>query len=103
MILAVNNKGGALKPGGRLEVDVTVNRQNGFSRGVTLTLAAPAALKLSADPVTVAEGQTAAKLAIRAAADSPTGVATGVAVRATARVNGEPIEVDEPVGIILNK
>jgi hypothetical protein len=101
--LAVDNKGGALKQGARLEVGVTVTRQNGFTGAVTLTLAAPPALKLAADPVEVDAGQTAAKLVLRAAADSPAGAAAQVAVRATGTVNGGPVEVDEPVALTINK
>jgi hypothetical protein len=101
--LAVNNKGGGLKLGGTLEVDVTIARQKGFAGPVTLSLAAPAALKLSAAPVTVAGDQTAAKLTIRAAADSPVGAAALVAVRAAGLVRQEAVEVDEPVAVNVSK
>ncbi len=101
--LAVNNKGGALKAGAQLEVDVTVNRQNGFTGDVQLHLAAPETLKLSADPSTVVAPQTAGKLSVRAAADSPAGAAAAIAVRAVCVVNGEPIEVDEVLALTISK
>ena len=47
--LARQNPRGHAQAGARLEVDVTVARQNGFTDGLTLTLAAPASSKLSAD------------------------------------------------------
>ncbi|AGA30699.1 PPC domain-containing protein [Singulisphaera acidiphila] len=101
--LTVNNKGGALKPGGTLEVDLTVARQGGFADDLTVTLTAPPALKLSAAPVTIAASQTTAKFVVQAADDSPVGAAAGVAVRAVATVRGESIEVDEPLVLTLGK
>lgn len=101
--LAVNNKGGALKAGGTLEVDVTLTRQNGFTGPVTLTLTAPAAAKLTSAPVNVGDAQTTAKLTIQAAGDSPVGAAAQVAVRAVAPVRDAPVEVDEPVAITVGK
>ena len=60
--LTVNNKGGALKQGAALEVDVTIARQNGFAGPVSLALAAPPNLKLTAKPVVIADNQAQAKL-----------------------------------------
>ncbi len=101
--LAVDAKGGALKRGGQIEVDVTITRQNGFADGVTLSLIAPAAAKLSAAPVSMLAGQATAKLAVVAAADSPEGGAAAVAVRAVGAVRGEPVEVDEPLALTISK
>lgn len=101
--LTVNNQGGALKQGNQLEITVTLARQNGFAGPVSLALTAPAALKLSAAPVSLAKDQTQAKLILKAAADSPVGAAASVAVRAAAEVRGEPVEVDEPVAVTINK
>jgi hypothetical protein len=103
--LTVATKGSTLKQGGRLEVTVTVDRQNGFTDGVTLALDAPPASKLSADPATVAlaPGQKSAQLVVKAAADSPPGAVDDLAVRATARVRGEPIEVDQLLPLTINK
>jgi hypothetical protein len=103
LTLTLNNKGGALKQGGTLEVDVTVARQNGFADALPLTLAAPPALKLAAAPVTIAAGQTTAKFVVQAAADSPIGAAAAVALRAVATVRGESIEVDEPLVLTVGK
>jgi hypothetical protein len=101
--LAINNKGGVLKQGATLEVDVSVARQNGFAGPVPLSLAAPANLKLSAAHVVVAENQAQAKLVLRGAKDSPVGAAAGVFVRAIAMLRGEAVAVDEPVGITIGK
>ncbi len=101
--LAVNAKGGALKRGGQIEVDVTITRQNGFADGVTLTLTAPAPAKLSAAPATIPAGQTTARLSVLAAGDSPDGAAASVAVRAIGVVRGEPVEVDEPMVLTISK
>jgi len=103
LALTLNNKGGALKVGGTLEVDVTIARQNGFAGGLTLSLVAPSTLKLSAPAVVVAEGQPTAKLLVQAAPDSPAGAAAAVAIRAVATVRGESIEVDEPLTLTLGK
>lgn len=99
--LALNAKGGAVKQGETLEIEVAVNRQMGFAGEVTLTLAAPAALKLSADPVVVPADAKAAKLTLRAAADSPPGAAAGLAVRATSPVAGVAVEIDEPLAATI--
>lgn len=101
--LALNAKGGALKPGGTLEIDVALTRAAGFAGEAALGLLAPAALKLSAEPATIAAGQTSARLVVRAAADSPAGAAAGVAVRALTTVRGEPIDVDEPLPLTIKK
>ena len=54
--LTVDNKGGALKQGQQLEIEVTVARQNGFAGPVTLALDAPGNFKLSAAPVEPRQG-----------------------------------------------
>ncbi len=99
--LAIDAKGGALKAGATLEIEVAVNRQNGFAGAVTLTLAAPAPSKLSAAPVVVAADAKAAKFVIQAAADSPAGPAAGLAVRAAGKVGEEAVEVDEPLAVTI--
>jgi hypothetical protein len=97
--LSVNNKGGTLKQGAALEIEAAITRQNGYAGPVSLGLAAPGSLKLSAEPVTIAGNDKQAKLAIRAAKDSPAGAASGVFVRATATVRSEPVEIEEPVAL----
>jgi hypothetical protein len=100
--VAVNTKGGSLKVGGTLEIEVTVTRQDGSKAPVNVSLAAPTALKLSAAPV-VAEPGKAMKLVVKAAADSPPGAAAGIAVRATIPVRGEPVDVDAPAALTIAK
>jgi hypothetical protein len=101
--LALASKGRALKQGGLLEVDATIERRKGFDDGVTLALKAPARLKLSADPVQVAPGQKTARIVVRAAADSPPGATATVAVRASATFGGEAVEVDQRLPLTINK
>jgi hypothetical protein len=101
--LAVNNKGGSLKQGAALEIDVAIVRQNGFAGAVTVALSAPPNLKLTAKPVVAAESQAQAKLVVQAAKDSPVGAVPQVFVRAAAIVRGECVEVDEPLGLTITK
>jgi hypothetical protein len=101
--MAVNNKGGALKQGGSLEIEVKIVRQNGCTGPISLSLVSGAALKLRADGVTVDAAQTEAKMVIQAAKDSPAGNAIPVVVRAAAIVKGEVIEADEPVELVISK
>jgi hypothetical protein len=101
--MTVNNKGGALKKGGSLEIEVKITRQNGCAGPISLSLVSGAALKLSAVPVSVGATQTQAKLTIQSAKDSPPGDAIPVVVRAAASIRGELIEADEPVGIVVSK
>jgi hypothetical protein len=101
--LSATARGGSVKQGASVAVEVTVSRRNGFADGLTLGLAAPEGLKLSAAPVTLGATETKATLVVRAAADSPTGAAAAVAVRAVATVRGEAIEVDAPLALTINK
>jgi Bacterial pre-peptidase C-terminal domain len=101
--MTVNNKGGALKQGGSLEIEVNIVRQNGCAGPIGLSLVSGAELKLSAAPVSVGAAQTLAKLVIQAAKDSPPGEAIAVVVRAAASVRGEVIEADEAVGVVISK
>jgi len=103
--VTVNTKGGSIKAGGSLEVEVTVTPKDApAAAGVTfaVALAAPAALKLSAAPVEAAPGKPV-KLLIKAAADSPAGAAAGLALRVTLPVRGGPVDVNEPVTLTVTK
>jgi hypothetical protein len=91
-----------LKAGGKLEVEVATTPAAGVSGPVELALAAPAALKLSAAPITISAGRTAT-LTLSAAPDSPVGAAAGLAVRATVTVRGEPVDVDVPLALTIAK
>ncbi len=48
--MTVNNKGGALKQGGSLEIEVSIVRQNGCTGPISLSLVSGAGLKLSRRP-----------------------------------------------------
>ena len=56
--MTVDNKGGALKQGGSLEVDVNITRQNGCTGAISLSLVSGSSLKLRAAPVSVEAAQT---------------------------------------------
>jgi hypothetical protein len=101
--LTVDNKGGALKQGGLLEIGVTIVRQNGFAGPVSVRLTSPANLKLTSEPAVIAESQSQTKLVIRTAKDSPVGGAASVFVRAAVTVSGEAVDVDEPVALTISK
>ncbi len=103
LTLNVDAKGGTIKQGGSLEIEVNVARQNGFAGPVSLTLTAPGNLKLSSQSALIGEGQSQAKLVIQSAKDSPPGPAPQVFVRSVATVHHEAIEVDEPVGLTIAK
>ena len=87
--MTVNNKGGALKQGASLEIEVSITRQNGCAGPISLSLVSGAELKLKAAPVSVDAAQTQAKMVIQAAKDSPPGNAIPVVVRAVASIRGE--------------
>ena len=101
--MTVNNKGGALKQGSSLEIEVNIVRQNGCAGPISLSVVSGVELKLSAAPVLVDAAGTQAKMVIQAAKDSPPGNAIPLVVRATASVKGEVIEADEPVDIVISK
>ena len=92
----------SLKAGAKVEVEVSVNRKDGGKDPIEIQLAAPTALKLKAESVRAESGK-AAKLVVISAADSPPGPALGVAVRATVLVNGEPVDVNEPLTLTITK
>jgi hypothetical protein len=101
--MTVDNKGGAIKQGGSLQIDINVVRQNGCTGPVSLSLVSGAPLKLKAAPITLGAAQTQAKLVIEAAKDSPVGDAIPVGVRASASIRGEAILADEPVPLVIGK
>jgi hypothetical protein len=103
--VALTLKDKTLKAGKTVEVSVTVtpkDKEPPLAGPIAVSLAAPSALKLSADPVTAEPGKPA-KLVIQAAADSPPGAAVGLAIRASVPVRGEPVEVDEPLAVTIAK
>ncbi|GAC1470140.1 MAG: PPC domain-containing protein [Isosphaeraceae bacterium] len=102
LALTVDAHGGALKAGGTLELDVTVQRKDGSAEAVPISLTAPSSLKLSASPIQATPGQKA-KLIVKAGADSPVGAAAGVDVRGTVSLRGETVEVNEGIAITIAK
>ena len=101
--MTVDNKGGTLKQGGSLQIDISIARQNGCTGPVSLSLVSGAGLKLTAAPLSIDAAQTQAKMVIQAAKDSPVGNAIPVVVRASASIKGEVIEADEPVNVLVGK
>jgi hypothetical protein len=101
--LTVDSRGGTLKQGQKLKIEVTVTRQHGFAGPLTLTLNAPANLKISAAPASLGKDEARAELVLEAAKDSPVGAAAGIVVRAVAEVRGEKVEVDEPAAVTVGK
>ncbi len=101
--LAVHAKGGALKAGGSLEIEVTVTSKEATATGpFVVSLQAPSGLKLAADRVEAVSGKPV-KIVVKAAGDSPIGVAAGLAVRVAVPVRGVPVEMNEPVAINIVK
>jgi hypothetical protein len=101
--MTIDNKGGALKQGGSLQIVINIARQNGCTGPISLSLVSGAELKLSAAPIGIEAAQTQAKMTIQAAKDSPVGNAIPVVARASASIGGEIIEADEPVTITISK
>jgi hypothetical protein len=101
--LNLDARGGKLKQGGSLEVEVKVTRQNGYAGSVAVTLDAPAAVKLSASPATLDPKQNQAKLVLKAAVDSPPGAAADLFIHARAVNQIGAAEVDEPLPLTIVK
>lgn len=91
--------GGAVKRGAAVEAKVTVNRANGFSGPVTLSLPSPPGVSgLTAEPVTVPADKTEGTLMIQAAAEATMGQLPNLVVRASMDFDG-PSAIDQPVAI----
>lgn len=91
--------GGNVKKGEKVEVKVTIKRQNDFTGPVTLTLPLPPNVKgLQATDVTIPADQSEGTLLVEATADAPTGAVANLVVRAVAQFDGEAM-VDQPVTI----
>ena len=101
--LSINANGGNVPQGGKLDLVVTITRQNGSTGPLTLSLVAPPSGKLTANPVVIAADKNAGTLTIQGAIDSPPGVVANLYVRATAPVNGANVETDEPVALTIQK
>ena len=93
---------GNLKRGETLAVTVTVNRQNGFSGPVQLSLPLPPGVAgLTADEATIAADQTEGVITITAAADATEGQLANLVVRATMEQDGKAA-VDVPIAVKVN-
>lgn len=101
--LSIKKSAGTIKPGGTLEIEAALTRQNGAQGIMTLTLTAAKPLGLSADPVVVPAGESAAKLTLKAAKDAPVGPAASVFLSASIELRGETIRVDEPLPLAIAK
>ena len=97
--LAINLKGGSIKAGGELEIELTASGSEG---SFPIHLVAPAKLKLSSPDAYLTSGQTL-KWTIKAAADAPVGPVLGVGVKIDHGQNGEDIGQIEPLGLTIAK
>jgi hypothetical protein len=90
---------GNVKKGGKNEVKVTINRQNGFAGPATITLPLPPGVAgVKAEPVTIPADKNEGVLVVEAAADAPEAQLANMVVRASAQFEGEAA-VDAPVAL----
>ena len=101
--VTIDAKGGNIKQGEALDIVVNLNRKYRFDGEVQLSLFAPDGAKLTTPGGRAGALDKSATLKIQAPADSPPGAKADVYVRATAVVNGEAIEVEEPVTLTVVK
>ena len=96
-VAAAPADGGNVKKGGKNEVKVTINRQNGFAGPATITLPLPPGVTgVKAEPVAIPADKNEGVLAVEAAADAPEAQLANMVVRVTANFEGEAA-VDAPV------
>lgn len=95
--------GGALKVGAGLEITVKVERQNGYSGPVALSLPLPPGVQGLTGAAEIPADQSEAKLIVAAAADATTGQLPHMVVRAAALWHGQEHLVDVPVTIKVDK
>lgn len=95
---------GAIKVGDKLEVPVEIARRNEFAGPVALDLYLPDEnTGLRATEVVLPADQKSATLVVEAAADAAEGARAHVAVRAKAEVNGELLELHQPIAVTVHK
>jgi len=93
--------GGNVKKGEKVDVKVTIKRQNDFTGPVTLTLPLPPNVKgLQAAEVTIPADQTEGTLVVEATAEATAGAIANLVVRAVSQFDGEAL-VDQPVAITV--
>lgn len=96
--------GGAVKQGASLEIEVTLNRRNGFEGPATLECIVPPELRgISAEPVSVPAGENQAKLVIKVANDATEGEHKFVAIRANVEQEGRKLAVDQTITLNVQK
>jgi hypothetical protein len=87
----------ALKQGQQIELPVNIARLYGYADVVDLELVVPGGVAgLSIPTVNVPGDQAQGKLVVQAAADATVGTHT-LTLKATARINGQPLPVEQPV------
>jgi hypothetical protein len=99
---SVPNKG-QVKQGATLEVPIKLARRNGFAGPVTLDLLLNGAAGITTQPVAVPADQDEAKLVIQVAADAAEGPRAHVAVRAVVDVDGQAVELHQPIPLVIQK
>jgi hypothetical protein len=93
--------GGNLKRGEKVEVKVTITRQNNFTGPVTVGLdLPPGVVGLTAAPVTIAADQTEGTLVVEANGEATMGAIANLVVRAAAAFDGDAL-VDQPLPITV--
>ena len=93
--------GGNIKKGDKLEVKVTIARQNGFAGPVVLSLPLPlGAAGLAAAEVTVPADQNEGLLTITAAGDAKDGAVANLVIQGKSDFGGEAL-VDAPVALTV--
>jgi len=93
--------GGSIKKGDKLEVKVTIARQNGFAGPVVLSLPLPpGVVGLAAAEVTVPADQNEGLLIITAAADAKDGAVANLVIQGKSDFGGEAL-VDAPVALTV--
>ncbi|MFN0055937.1 MAG: hypothetical protein ACKV0T_27650 [Planctomycetales bacterium] len=98
LALTVPNSG-ALKRGATLEVKAVINRANGFTGPVTLSMPLPPGVAgLSAAAVTIPADKSEGTLVIQAAGDATMGQLPNMVIRASMDFDG-PSAIDQPVAI----
>ena len=100
LALTVANNG-AVARGAMLEVKAVVNRANGFTGPVTLSLPLPPGVAgLSAAAITIPADKNEGVLMIQAAGDATQGALANMVVRASMDFDG-PSSIDQPIAITV--
>jgi hypothetical protein len=94
--------GSAIKQGGSLELPVTINRLYSYADAVQIKAKLPAEAKgLKIADLSIAAGQSEAKLVVQAAADAAPGTYS-INIQAVSKYNGQDLPVAQDVAITVN-